>query len=75
MGIHNSTDNNRISIDCLKEKLKRICKEGSAPSYLDCKNIFRCIDGGEQEIMKCPQRVSSSMKSLMLITLVSLSLM
>ena len=47
-----STDGNRIDIDCLTEKLKRMCKEGSAPSYLDCENILRCIDGGEQEIMR-----------------------
>jgi hypothetical protein len=33
MGIDNSTDNNCIDIGCLKEKLKRICKEGSALSY------------------------------------------
>ncbi len=52
MGIHNSTDNNFISIECLKEKLKEICKEGSAPSHLDCENILRCIDAGEQEIMR-----------------------
>jgi hypothetical protein len=53
IGLDNSTYNNCIDIDCLKEKLKRICKEGSAPSYLDCKNILRCIDGGEQEIVRC----------------------
>jgi hypothetical protein len=32
-----------------------MCKEGLAPSYLDCENILRCIDGGEQEIMKCAE--------------------
>jgi hypothetical protein len=52
IGLDNSTYNNCIDIDCLKEKLKRICEEGSAPSYLDCKNILRCIDAGEQEIMR-----------------------
>ena len=51
MGLDNSTDNNCIEIDCLKEKLKRMCKEGSAPPYLDCENILRCIDAGEQDIM------------------------
>jgi hypothetical protein len=43
---------NCADIDCLKQKLERICKEGTAPSYLDCKNILRCIDAGEQEIMR-----------------------
>jgi hypothetical protein len=52
MGINNSTYNDCIDIDCLKEKLKRICKEGTASSYLDCKNILRCSDAGEQEIMR-----------------------
>ena len=51
MGLDNSTDNNCIEIDCLKEKLKRMCMEGTAPSYLDCENILRCIDAGEQDIM------------------------
>jgi hypothetical protein len=32
---------------------ERICKEGTAPSYLDCDNILRYIDGGEREIMRC----------------------
>ena len=49
-----SSDENCIDIDCLKERLKQMCKEGAAaPSYLDCDNILRCIDGGEQEILKC----------------------
>ena len=52
MGIHNSTDNNCIEMDCLKEKLKRMCMDGAAPSYLDCENILRCINTGEQEIMR-----------------------
>lgn len=56
MGKNNSTDSNCISIDCLKEKLKRMCTEGSAPSYLDCENVLRCIDDNEQEIMKCAKR-------------------
>ena len=30
-----------------------MCMNGRAPSYLDCENILRCIDAGEQEIMKC----------------------
>ena len=47
-----STDDNCIDIDCLKEKLKRMCKEASARSYLDCENILRCIDAGEQELMR-----------------------
>jgi hypothetical protein len=46
-----SSDENCIDIDCLKER--QMCREGVAPSYLDCDNILRCIDGGEQEIMKC----------------------
>ena len=53
MGIDNSTDNNCIDIDCLIEQIKRMCMDGRAPSYLDCENILRCIDAGEQEIMKC----------------------
>jgi hypothetical protein len=48
-----SASNNCVDIDCLREKLERICKEGTAPPYLDCENIFRCMNGGEQEIMKC----------------------
>jgi hypothetical protein len=51
IGVDNSTYNNCIDIDCLKEKLKRMCEEGSAPSYLDCENILRCIDAGEQEMV------------------------
>ena len=54
MGLDNSTDNNCIEIDCLKEKLKRMCMKGTAPSYFDCENILRCIDAGEQDIVsKC----------------------
>ncbi|MGH9974950.1 MAG: hypothetical protein ACRD8Z_03820 [Nitrososphaeraceae archaeon] len=47
-----SASNNCIDIDCLRQKLERICKDGTAPSYLDCENILRCIDAGEQEIMR-----------------------
>jgi hypothetical protein len=42
MGVHNSTDNNCISIECLKVKLKRICKEGSGSPYLDCDGLTKC---------------------------------
>lgn len=52
MGIDNSIDNNCNEIDCLKEKLKRMCMEGTTPLYLDCENILRCIEAGEQEIMR-----------------------
>jgi hypothetical protein len=47
--------NNCVDINCLKQKLERICKEGTAPpSYLDFENILRYMNGeGEQEIMKC----------------------
>jgi hypothetical protein len=47
-----ASNNDCIDIDCLKQKLERICKEGTAPPYLDCGNILRCIDAGEQEIMR-----------------------
>lgn len=33
-----------------RQKLERICKDDTAPPYLDCENILRCIDAGEQEI-------------------------
>jgi hypothetical protein len=46
-------DNNTcVEIDCLKELIKRNCMEGIAPSYLDCENILRCIDAGEEEILR-----------------------
>ena len=48
-----SSDENCIDIDCLKERLKQMYREGAAPSYLDCENILKCMDGGEQEVMKC----------------------
>jgi hypothetical protein len=54
---------NCVEIDCIKEKPKRMGREGSAPSYLDCENILRCIDGGEQEIIKCAK------EALVLITI------
>ena len=48
-----ASDNNAcVDIDCLKELIKRMCMEGTAPSYLDCNNILRCINAGEQEIMR-----------------------
>jgi hypothetical protein len=42
-----SVSNNCVDIDCFREKLEReklerICKEGTAPPYLDCENILRC---------------------------------
>jgi hypothetical protein len=43
---------NCVDIDCLRQKLERICKDDTAPPYLDCENILRCIDAGEQEIMR-----------------------
>ena len=45
-----SSDENCIDIDCLKKRLKQMCREGAASSYLDCKNILGCMDGGEQEV-------------------------
>ena len=47
-----NASNNCIDIDCLKEKLRRICETDPKPEYLDCKNILRCINAGEQEIMR-----------------------
>ena len=47
-----SVSNNCIDIDCLKEKLRRICETDPKPEYLDCENILRCINAGEQEIMR-----------------------
>jgi hypothetical protein len=29
-----------IDIDCLKERLKQMCREGAVPSYPDCENIL-----------------------------------
>ncbi len=55
-----SSDENCIDIDCLKERLKQICREGVAPSYLNCNNILRCIDGGEQKVMKCAKGYSAA---------------
>jgi hypothetical protein len=31
----NASNTDCIDIDCLKQKLERICKEGTAPPYLD----------------------------------------
>jgi hypothetical protein len=45
--------NDCIDIDCLKEKLRQICQGDPKPEHLDCKNILRCIDVSEQEIMRC----------------------
>ena len=47
-----SSDENCIDIDCLKEKLRLKCKTDPKPEYLDCENILRCINAGEQEIMR-----------------------
>jgi hypothetical protein len=48
-----ASDNNTcVDIDCLKELIKRMCMEGTVPSYLDCENVHRCIDVGEQKIMR-----------------------
>jgi hypothetical protein len=47
-----SNKNTCIDIDCLKELIKLMCMEGTAPSYLDCENILRCTVAGEQEIMR-----------------------
>jgi hypothetical protein len=49
-----------LTIDCLKQ----ICKDGTAPSYLDCENIHRCIDAGEQEITReCVRGLKSNIMS------------
>ena len=48
-----ASNNDCVDIDCLKEKLRLICQSDPKPEYLDCENILRCIDAGEQEIMKC----------------------
>jgi hypothetical protein len=47
-----SASNDCVDIECLKKKLEQICKDGTAPSYLDCENILHCINAGEQEIMQ-----------------------
>jgi hypothetical protein len=46
-----SASNNCADIDCLKEQLKLLCETDPKPDYLDCQNILRCMDAGEQEIM------------------------
>jgi hypothetical protein len=48
-----SAFDNCVDVDCLKGKPRLICKTEPKPEYLDCENILRCIDGGEQEVMKC----------------------
>jgi hypothetical protein len=64
LGIENSTDNNCIDIDCLKELIERMCIVGKAPLYLDCENILRCIDAREQEIMsECVKRYPADNES------------
>ena len=45
-----NTHENCIDIDCLKEKLRLICETDPKPEYLDCENILRCIDVGEQQV-------------------------
>jgi hypothetical protein len=47
-----ASTNNCVDIDCLREKLKLLCESDPKPNYLDCQNILRCIDAGEQEIMR-----------------------
>jgi hypothetical protein len=47
-----NTHENCIDIDSLKEKLRLICEPDPKPEYLDCENILRCIDAGEQQIMR-----------------------
>ena len=46
-----SSNENCIDIDCLKEKLRLKCETDPKPEYLDCENILRCINAGEQDIM------------------------
>jgi len=48
-----STSNICIDIDCLKENLRLVCETDPKSDYLDCENILRYMDAGEQEIMKC----------------------
>jgi hypothetical protein len=43
---------NCVDIDCLKEKLRLLCKTDPKPDYLDCQNFLKCMDAGEQEIMR-----------------------
>jgi hypothetical protein len=42
-----ASNNNCVDIDCL-----RLVCEKQKPEYLGCENILRCIDAGEQEIMR-----------------------
>ena len=48
-----NTSNNCVDIDCLKDKLRLICETDPKPEYLDCENILRCMDKGEQEVIRC----------------------
>ena len=43
--------NNCVDKDCLKEQLRLICESDPKPKYLDCENILRCVDAGEQDII------------------------
>jgi hypothetical protein len=43
---------NCVDIDCLKEKLRLSCETDLKPDYIGCQNILRCMDAGEQEIMR-----------------------
>ena len=47
-----SASSNCVDIDCLKEKLRLVCESNAKPEFLDCQNILRCIDAGEQGIMR-----------------------
>jgi hypothetical protein len=47
-----SASSNCVDIDCLREKLRLICETDPKPDYLDCHNILRCMNAGEQEIMR-----------------------
>jgi hypothetical protein len=47
-----SASSNCVDIDCLKKRLRLICENDPKPNYLDCKNILRCMNVGEQEIMR-----------------------
>jgi hypothetical protein len=44
---------NCVDIDCLKEKLRLLCETDPKLDYLYCQNILKCMDAGEQEIMRC----------------------
>lgn len=44
--------NNCVNIDCLEEQFRFIYESNPKPDYLDCENILRCMDAGEQEVMR-----------------------